>query len=251
MPQIIQISQTAYDLWNGMLKKGGLFSNDDLKKLAGAAYSKTLKDELTTAKLMKLQTSKPRQIYTPLAKDFNVEIKIKAEEKPKKPPSKPKKEEIKFSDIMTQVSKYCQPYFDKIDTLTSEIENIKIKLKEYNDNLNTIYSRTQSMGQTKPMIKEVNQSELNEFLKVLQLSSKKLDATSRFGGQIPIYEIWNLIKNEQSQIDRNLFQNYLLQLEKVRKIDLHIANDPLNVRYPDSGINISGRGLIYYLSLRS
>lgn len=258
MPEIIQISQTAYDLWSGMLKKGGSFSNENLKEILGKTVTKSLKDELLDKKLMKLRSPKGKQFYIPLQSELKVEIKIKQIEKPIKRVSILKKEEIKFSDIMTQVSKYCQPYFDKIDELTSEMENLKKtvqsivnnQIRESHNNLNTIYNKTQSISQTKAIIKEINQSDLDEFLKILKLVCKKLDDSSRFGGEIPIYEIWRFIKQENVSLNRDIFQKYLLQLENDRKIDLHIANDPLQVRFPESGINIPRRGLIYYLSIR-
>ena len=246
MPEVIQLSKQAYDLWTKMLEKGGTFTNDDLKELLGKNVPKPLKDELTNNKLIKLQSSKPKQNFIALKVDAKVEIKPeqKKDTKAKKPTvKKPPKQEVSFSDVMVQVNKYCQPYFDKIEELSSELLNLKKIVQNLVGNPTTIQNKSMDM--------ELQKINIDEFYTTLQKVCKELNNSSRYGGLIPIFEVWRLMKQENSSLNRITFQKILLQLENDRKVDLNIANDPSQVRFQESGINVPNRGLIYYISIRA
>ncbi len=242
----LKISKDAFNLWKLMKQKGGTFDNNNLKALLQKTVSKKLKDELIENGLMIMVTNKPRQIFEApeLPGDKNIEVLESAKKQPrasKKPSTSSKSITGKgiimsFSEIMEQVSKYCQPYFDRIETIMNELIDLKKKISNFSSN--------------QTHIKTINNHPDN-FYKKLKLVYDRLNQGGIFGGEVPIPEIWKEINLSLPEMDWESFKNMLFSLEDDRIIDLHIANDPKLVKYPEKGIDISNRGLIYYISLRN
>ena len=265
MPESIEISKNTHELWQKMLEQKEPISNAKLKELfGGKTVSPAIKDELTTKKLIALVKQKPQE-YRANPAPPGSQIIVIEETKPAKPAKKAKtakpvkgpaqktlgiepktirqpvvtgSEAIPtFSDIMMQVSKFCKPYFDRIDELTAEVKEIKRLLGANKE--------SSSRPSSKP-----DPASVNNFYESLHRVCKQLDEKSRFGGEIPLPDIWTEMSQHNPSLTWNSFKEYLFQLDDSRKIDLHVANDPSKVRFPDKGISVPGRGLIYYIAMR-
>jgi len=268
MPETIEISEKAHELWQKMLEQKEPADNDKLKELLGVkTINAAIKTELIENKLIDLVNKSP-QIYRANSAPAGVQIIIKQEVKTAKPAkkarpakkAKPAKGPAQktlgiepatvsrqaqtriepsptFSDIMMQVGKFCKPYFDRIEELTTEVAEIKKLLGASGKAISQPSSKPDPAATTK-------------FFEVLRNVCKQLDETSRFGGEIPLPDIWSKMSQLDPSLIWNKFKEFLIQLEGSRKIDLHVANDPSKVRYPDKGINVPGRGLIYYIAFR-
>jgi len=92
---------------------------------------------------------------------------------------------------------------------------------------------------------------LEEFETLLrQIYVKLEDLEPRLHGAIPL----DLVKtqlNEKITLSNDTINEYLLELEKQRIIDLQIAYDASAVKKPEYGIYIPNRGLVYFVIYRS
>lgn len=94
-------------------------------------------------------------------------------------------------------------------------------------------------------IKKAFSSEVTEddikraYLKVKQ-------EETRFSDLIP----FNYLKKELRGFDEEEIDQKLLELEKKRIVDLQVAYDASQVQEPEYGINLPGRGLIYFVRFR-
>lgn len=74
---------------------------------------------------------------------------------------------------------------------------------------------------------------------------RQLDARHRYDGIIPLRAVRPALKEyKRKQLDAAL-----LDMERRRLFDIQIANDPRAVPEPEAGIQVDGRGLLYYLVL--
>ncbi|HME55073.1 MAG TPA: hypothetical protein VKM55_22900 [Candidatus Lokiarchaeia archaeon] len=268
MPESIEISKNAHDLWQKMLEQKEPVNNAKLKQLfGGKAVSAKIKEELISKNLITLVKTSPQE-YRANPAPANAQIVINQEVKPAKPARKPRPPKVAkpakgpaqvtlgikplpaksqaqgateaaptFSDIMMQVGKFCKPYFDRIDQLTTEVAEIKKLLVGS--------GKASSKPSSKP-----DPASTDMFYESLRSACAQLDETSRFGGEIPLPDIWTMMSQQDPGLTWNKFKEYLFQLDDSRKIDLHVANDPSKVRHPEKGISVPGRGLIYYIALR-
>ncbi|MFX0174328.1 MAG: hypothetical protein ACFE9L_20800 [Candidatus Hodarchaeota archaeon] len=74
---------------------------------------------------------------------------------------------------------------------------------------------------------------------------------SRFHGLLPLDLIKKKIILKIPNLTSDEINRYLLMLEEERIIDLQIAYDASSIKEPEFGIEVSGRGLIYFLKYRS
>lgn len=266
MVENIKLTEKTYNLWNKIVeyynkneKKPQKITNEELKNINdNVAVSKQLKDELIEKGLLKDLKSKP-QSYQLIMPQPDVKIEqdiessgIKAKKTTRK---KTTQQTLSISDnalssstlqiIMEHVGKYCQPYFEKIEAMARDLIELKEILRKMNLNEKINLDQAQLKAQQTPTF--MNQ---DVFFKRLIEYCNYLDSSQKYGGAIPIPEVWMEFQNKKEPIDWDTFKNYLMNLESNRSIDLQIANDPKQVRFPEKGIQVPGRGLIYYLSLR-
>ncbi|OLS13625.1 MAG: hypothetical protein RBG13Loki_2751 [Promethearchaeota archaeon CR_4] len=244
----MEISENAQRLWKLMLEKGEIFKSTEMANLLGKTrLDTTIKQDLLNAELIR---SPKANTYEAVALEPGVILTIRPSSRPekkvgkkttKRPPVKPIA--LTFEEIMDQVGKLCKPYFQRIDELTVDVGEIK-RILEMNG-LNS--SRAQGIH-TIPNLKQVG---LDTFYKALRDTCHQLDENARFGGEIPIPEIWDGMKNLNLNLTWIDFQGLLRKLEDDRKIDLHVANDSSQVRFPDKGFHDPNRGFIYFVALRT
>jgi hypothetical protein len=102
------------------------------------------------------------------------------------------------------------------------------------------------------LVKEKNEvittKEFESLLKRAYIDLKEKEP--RFQGLIPLDLIKKWI-NKEITISMNFFKTILLELEKQRVIDLQIAYDASSIKEPKYGIDIPGRGLVYFLVFRN
>lgn len=267
MVEIIKLTEKAYNLWNKIVdyhnkneKKPQKITNEELKNINdNVAVSKPLKDELIEKGLFKDLKSKPQsyQLIMPQP-DVKIEqdIEISGVKAKKTTRKKTTQQTLSLSSedslsssnlqiIMEHVGKYCQPYFEKIEAMARDLIELKEILKKMNLSEKINLNQVQPKAPQTPTF--MNQ---DVFFKHLIEYCNSLDSSQKFGGAIPIPEVWMEFQNKKEPIDWDTFKNYLMNLESNRSIDLQIANDPKQVRFPEKGIQVPGRGLIYYLSLR-
>lgn len=92
---------------------------------------------------------------------------------------------------------------------------------------------------------------LKEFQPLLKRTYKDLnEREARFQGVIPLDLIKKQI-NKKVQLSEVLINDHLLELEKQRIIDLQIAYDASSIKEPEYGIDLPGRGLVYFLIFRN
>ncbi len=159
-----------------------------------------------------------------------------------------------FSAIMEQVGKYCQPYFERLDTMITEFAIVKQCIVEIANKIGIENFPIQSQElKIKSIQLPKNQLETlddQEIFNQLTQICKKIDEKAIYGGEIPIPDAWQGLEQLDLNLTRENFQAALLRFEDDRKIDLHITNDPSLVHFPEKGINDPNRGLIYYIAIR-
>lgn len=89
-----------------------------------------------------------------------------------------------------------------------------------------------------------------EILPHLPGALRLLDARGRHGGLVPIPELRHAIQDRIPGLTREAFDAGLIALERAFDIDLKIANDPRTLPGASDGIEVPGRGLIYYAVVR-
>lgn len=91
---------------------------------------------------------------------------------------------------------------------------------------------------------------LNEFRSILREIYLEISRKEHgFAGLLPIDEIKDAL-HQKIDISNELIDEMILELEKNREIDLQVAYDSSEVKRPEMGIKVPGRGLIYLLKYR-
>ncbi|MFX1284746.1 MAG: hypothetical protein ACFFB5_13890 [Promethearchaeota archaeon] len=93
---------------------------------------------------------------------------------------------------------------------------------------------------------------LDEFQILLREIYHEVNAEeSRFHGLLPLDLIKKKINQKKPNLTLDDINRFLLMMEEERIIDLQIAYDASSIKEPEFGIEIPGRGLIYFLKYRS
>jgi hypothetical protein len=138
---------------------------------------------------------------------------------------------LTYESILQVVNEYCLPYFHKIDMLEKSIEDIKEKFDKF------------SVNQAPITISQFKENLHEQYQKIVQSELK-------LGGLVPIPKIKEKFKAVGVKISEKIFNQYLLELENLRVIDLQVASDPEKVPKSEEGILKGNRGLIYYIAWR-
>ena len=123
--------------------------------------------------------------------------------------------------IHIEIANFFNPYIEKIDRLWENFKNV-----------------------------EYGRMDLNEFKINLKEIYDSLNRNNLYGGLIPIPRIKSEIKKRNYFISEKNIDNFLIELEINKIIDLIGASDPSRLNDKELGIENIKRGLLYFIKWR-
>jgi uncharacterized coiled-coil protein SlyX len=82
--------------------------------------------------------------------------------------------------------------------------------------------------------------------RLIRHAARELDARGRHGGLVPLPEL----RAAMPQVPRPDLDAALRELDRMRELELKVANDRSLVDDPAGGLEAPGRGLLYYVVVR-
>ncbi|HKZ40868.1 MAG TPA: hypothetical protein VJ044_07880, partial [Candidatus Hodarchaeales archaeon] len=134
--------------------------------------------------------------------------------------------------------------------LEKKIDALALSLSSLGSRFSLLESRVSSLedqakASSKVVIKPLSS---DEFKSKLRRRFDSLNLDRRYGGLVPIPELWDAMSREG--INRQQFEQGLFDLERSSVIDLQIASDTTLVKEPEKAIKHPTRGLVAYVGWR-
>ncbi len=114
------------------------------------------------------------------------------------------------------------------------------------------YGRFMNRFSTDTEVKDESLLSIDEFQSTIKKIYEEANIKeSRFHGLIPLDIIKKNLIQKYSKFTPDKINELLLELEEKRIIDLQIAYDASTIKEPEYGIEVPGRGMVYFLKFRS
>ncbi|MHA1360047.1 MAG: hypothetical protein ACTSRC_18160 [Candidatus Helarchaeota archaeon] len=232
--QVLRVYGTKTNVTENQLKKkvedtSLLFQMQErkiLRRIEPTGRARAVRWELTELGIrLKKQVSPTKQVKAPSTKKKR-SIKTQRRAKTSITPA------FTMEDVMQAITQYCHPYFERYNRLFEQIT----------DKLAQLSSQE---GGERPAI------DLAQFQLLVQEIYKELNLKNNYGDVVPLPQIKRaLLQKLSTPLPSRYLNDYFMQLEGKRVIDLQIASDPSKVPDPQEGISHAQRGLIYYVTWR-